>query len=70
MLQKISISDKCCSSKLSIHQRNLRKFYCFQHNNNNNNNKRLTAIQNIRMISEGSGDWVNDAENSALKSQE
>ncbi len=24
MLQKISISDKCCSSDLSIHQRNLK----------------------------------------------
>ncbi len=27
MLQIISISDKCCSSELSIHQRNLKKFY-------------------------------------------
>ncbi len=27
MLQDISISDKCCSSELSIHQRNLKKFY-------------------------------------------
>ncbi len=27
MLQKISISDKCCSSELSIHQRNMKKFY-------------------------------------------
>ncbi len=29
-----------------------------------------TANQNIRMISEGSCDWSNDAKNSALKSQE
>ncbi len=39
MLQKISISDKCCSSELSIHQWNLKKINllrCFQHNNNNN----------------------------------
>ncbi len=36
MLRKISISDKCCSSELSIHQRNLKKnlLSCFQHNNN------------------------------------
>ncbi len=27
MLQKISISDKYCSSDLSIHQRNLNKIY-------------------------------------------
>ncbi len=27
MLQIIYISDKCCSSELSIHQRNLKKFY-------------------------------------------
>ncbi len=40
MLQKISISDKSCSSELSIHQRNLKKnrLSCFQHDNNNNNN--------------------------------
>ncbi len=32
---KISISDKCCSSELSIHQRNQKKIRsCFQHNNN------------------------------------
>ncbi len=38
MLQKIYISDKCCSSELSIHQRNLKKILlsCFQQNNNNN----------------------------------
>ncbi len=40
MLQKISISDKCCSSELSINQRNLKKILlcCFQHNNNNKKN--------------------------------
>ncbi len=34
MLQKISVSDRCCSSELFIHQRNLKKilFRCFQHN--------------------------------------
>ncbi len=64
MLQKISISDKCCSSELSIHQRNLKNstqpfstiiiiiiiIHVFQ-----------AATQNIRMISEGSCDWSNDA---------
>ncbi len=37
MWQKIYISDKCCSSELSIHQRNLKKILlsCFQQNNNN-----------------------------------
>ncbi len=36
MLQKIYIPDKCCSSVLSIHQRNLHKMllYCFHHHNN------------------------------------
>ncbi len=29
MLQKISISDKCCSSELSVHQRNLKKIQLF-----------------------------------------
>ncbi len=34
MLQKISVSDRCCSSELFIHQRNLKKilFRCFQNN--------------------------------------
>ncbi len=40
---------------------------CFQHNNNN---VFWAANQNIRMISEGSCDWINDAKNSALKLQE
>ncbi len=41
MLQKLNIynviSDKCCSSELSILQRNLKKnlLSCLQHNNNN-----------------------------------
>ncbi len=70
MLQKIYLSDKCSSFKLSIHQRNLKKIVlsCFQYNNNsssNNNNKCFrAAIQNIRiMLSEGSCDWSNDAKN-------
>ncbi len=61
MLQNISISDKCCSSELSIHQRNLKKLNCFQHNNNNNNknNKHFCAANlNIRMISVASCDWL------------
>ncbi len=33
ILQKISISDRCCSSKLSIHQRNLKKRYSTVLNN-------------------------------------
>ncbi len=57
MLQKISISNKCCSFELSINQKNHER-------------KCITAAnQNIRMISEGScdtEDWSNDAENSAL----
>ncbi len=62
MLLQISISDKCSSSELSIHQRNLEKLYSadiyiyilhiF-----------WAANQHIRMISEGSHDtedWIND----------
>ncbi len=45
-------------------------YSCFQHNNNNNKLFFLSANQNIRMISEGSCDRSNDAENSALKSEE
>jgi len=75
MLQKISISNKCLSFELSIHQRKLEKYII--------NIKILsTAIvfrnfswgnQHISMISEGScdtEDWSNDAVNSALLSQE
>ncbi len=74
MLQNISISDKCCSSELSIHQRNLKKIYSavfIIHNNNNNNNKCILIIRN-NLKSEylndfwTSCDWSNDAENSAL----
>ncbi len=67
MLEKISISDKCCSSELSIHQRNLKKIYSAV-----SNiiiiiiNVFWAANQNIRMISEESCDWSNDAENTAL----
>ncbi len=76
LLQNISISDKCCSSELSIHQRNLEIFFTHII-------KLIffyyifiiiiiikAANQNIIMISEGSCDWNDDAKNSALKSQE
>ncbi len=36
MLQNISISDKCCSFELSIHQGNLKKIDSTGFNNNNN----------------------------------
>ncbi len=68
MLQKISISDSCCSSEPSIHQRNLKKLYSAVFNIIIN--VFWAANQNIRMISEGSCDWRNDAKKSALKSQE
>jgi len=62
---KDSISNKCCSSELSIHQKILKK--CI------NNQIYLilcwSSNHHIRMISEGScdtEDWSNDAENSAL----
>ncbi len=62
MIQKISISDKCCSSELSIHQRNLKKFYSAVFNIIIIIiNMFLTANQKIRMISEGSCDWSNEA---------
>ncbi len=63
MLQKISISDKCCSSELSVHQINIIIINIIVF---------WAANQNIRMISEGSCDTedCNDAKNSALKSQE
>ncbi len=68
MLQKISVSDKCCSSELSIHQKNLKNILlsCFQHINNNYNYKCvsfLAANHNVRMISEGLCDWSNDTKN-------
>ncbi len=47
MLQKISISDKCCSSELSIHQRNLKKLYSAVFKN-----AYRAANQHIIMISE------------------
>ncbi len=59
MLQKLFISDKCWSLDLSIHQRILKKITQLLNIDNNKN-------QNIRMISEGSEDWSNDAEKSAL----
>ncbi len=66
--QKISISDRCCSSELSIHQSNLKKIYSAVFNIIIN--VFWAANQNIRMISEGSCDRRNDAKNSALTSQE
>ncbi len=66
ILQKISISDKCCSSELSIHQRNLKKIYSAVFNIILIINVFWAANQHIRMISEGSCNWSNDAENSAL----
>ncbi len=66
MLRKISISDKCCSSELSIHQRNLKKIYSAVFNIIIIIiiiNVFWAANQNIRMISEGSCDWSNDAKN-------
>ncbi len=56
MLQKISISEKCCSSFYSSKKPEKMFFWA--------------ANQNIWMISEGWCDWSNDPENSALKSQE
>ncbi len=69
MLQKIYISDKCSSSDLSIHQKTPEKFYSVVFNIIIIIKNFFAANQNIRMISEGSCDWSNDAENSALKSQ-
>ncbi len=49
MLQNISISDKCCSSELSIHQKPEKILLaCFQHNNNNNNKN--VFEQQIRIL--------------------
>ncbi len=71
MLQKISISDKCCCSELSIHQRNLKTFYSavfIIHNNNNNNNNKCILSSKSEYLNDfwTSFDWSNDAENSAL----
>ncbi len=57
------------NTDLSIHQKILKKMYSTVlniDNNNNNKNVSWTANQHIRMISEGSCDWSNDAENLAL----
>ncbi len=53
MLQKISISDKCCSSELCIHQRNQKK-------------KILLVYYYDFWRSCDTEDWSNDAENTAL----
>ncbi len=77
MLQKIYISDKCCSFELSIRQIILktRKFCSAVFNVVIIiiiiiiKNVFWAANQHIRMISEGScdtEDWSNDAENTAL----
>ncbi len=64
-----NVSDKCCSSELSIHQKNFDEnilLSCFQHINNNYNYKCvsfLAANHNVRMISEGLCDWSNDTKN-------
>ncbi len=70
LLPKISISNKCFSFEFYIHQIILKMF---PHHSIDNNKCFLSTNQHIRMISEGScdtGDWSNDAENSALPSQE
>ncbi len=71
MLQKISISDKCCSSELYSSKKPEEIILsCFQHNNNNNNNKMFflsskSAYQNDFWRSCDTEDWSNDAENTA-----
>ncbi len=57
------ISDKCCSSELSIRNLKIVLLSCFQHNTNNI--YFWEANKNIRIISEGSCDWSNDAKHSA-----
>ncbi len=66
MLQSISISDKCCSSEIKESSETWKKNYSVF--NIVIINVFEAANQNIRMISEGSCDWNNDAH--ALKSQE
>ncbi len=68
MLQKIYISDKCCSSELYIIKETWTKWYSAVFNIIIN--VFSAANQNIRIISERSCDWSNDAKKSALKSQE
>ncbi len=82
MLQKISISNKCCSFELTNNQRIQKKILfmvstkmlsstatVFIIDNNEWWNVSWAAIQHIRMISEGlfvTEDWNNDAVNSVL----
>ncbi len=76
MLQKMTVSNKCCSFELSVHQRILKEMYHSFHKIlisttvfNSIENVSWAPNQHIRMISEGScdtEDWSNDAENSAL----
>jgi len=72
MLQKLSISDKCCSSELSIHQIILKKMYTTVFNIDNNNKCFLDHQILTLLISGGScdtEDWSNDAEHSDLSLQ-
>ncbi len=70
LMLHISISDKCCSSELSIHQRNLKKF------NSAVFNTLITheLEQQIRILESFPKDHMtgvmNDTKNSALQSQE
>ncbi len=72
ILQIFIISDKCCSSEISIHQRSLKKNVSAVFNIVILIiiiiiiNVFWTAKQNIRMISEGSCYWNNDAKISSL----
>jgi len=75
MLQKCTISNKCCSIHgcIMVFTKILSSTTAFKINNNNNNNKHFTVNQHIRIISEGSydtEDYSNDVENSALPTQE
>ncbi len=76
IINKISLSNKCCSFELSIHQKILKQnVSLFPHEAAQLfstliiiRNVSWAANQHIRMISEGScdtEDWSNDAENSA-----
>ncbi len=70
MLQNISVTNKCCSSKkpekkLSVSTKNKKQFLTC--------NVSWAGKQHIRMISEGScdtEDWSNDAEKFSFASQE
>ncbi len=68
MLQKISIADILFQilflQTFNKNQKKSTQLFSTYNNNNNNNNNDIcfwAANQNIRMISEGSCDWSNDA---------